>query len=328
MQVGTSADRNVTVKNIGTGTLTGAATTTQPFSIASGGSYSLGSNQSQDVTVRYAPQAAGVNTGTVTFTGGGGASVVLAGSALSGSGSSGSGSSGSGSSALPGLSWESSAGALQSPFVASAGYISQPVETMSPSTGGQATYDFQITNAGNYTISAIVNAPTNGANSFYVNVDAQPTDPTMIWDLPVASSNTNAVVSWRGTGSDGDNEFSPKVFYLSAGVHKLIIRGREANAQLGKITISPAATQPLSLESTEGSLQSPFVASAGYISQPVETLSPSTGGQATYDFQITKAGNYTISAHRERPDQWCELVLCQRRCPTNQPDDDLGYSGR
>ena len=32
-----------------------------------------------------------------------------------------------------------------------------------------------------------------------------------------------------------------KIFSLSAGVHKLIIRGREAGTQLGKITISPAA---------------------------------------------------------------------------------------
>jgi hypothetical protein len=61
----------------------------------------------------------------------------------------------------------------------------------------------------------------------------------MIWDLPVSSSFTNAVVSWRGNGTDGNNQFSPKVFSLSAGAHKLIIRGREANVQLGKITIIP-----------------------------------------------------------------------------------------
>ena len=251
VQVGASADRNLTVQNIGTGTLVGAATTTQPFSIVSGGSYSLGSNQSQVVTVRYAPQAAGVNTGTVTFTGGGGASVALTGSALAGSGSP--------RGPLPGLSFESTAGVLQTPFVASAGYISQPVETLSPSTGGQATYDFQITAAGNYTISALVNAQNNGANSFYVNVDAQPTDPTMIWDIPVVSGFTNAVVSWRGTGTDGNNQFSPKVFSLSAGVHRLIIRGREANVQLGKITISPVATppQPISFESTAGLASDP-----------------------------------------------------------------------
>ena len=142
---------------------------------------------------------------------------------------------------LPGLSWESTAGVIQSPFTESGGYVSQPVETKDPSAGGQATYDFEITAAGNYTISANVNSPNVGANSFYVNVDAQPTDPTMIWDVPIGSGPTSVGVSWRGSGTDVDNEFSPKIFSLSAGVHKLIIRGREAGTQLGKITISPAA---------------------------------------------------------------------------------------
>jgi hypothetical protein len=239
VQAGTSADKKVTVKNVGTGTLIGTATTAQPFSIVSGASYSLASNQSQDVTVRYAPQTSGIKYETVTFTGGGGASTALAGSAFAASGSSS-----SGPSVLPGLSWESTSGSIQTPFVTSAGYVSQPIETSSPSAGGQATYDFEISAAGSYTISAIVQAQTDGANSFYVNVDAQPTDPTMIWDLALVSSPTNAVVSWRGTGSPDNNEFSPKIFVLSAGGHKLIIRGREANTQLGKITISPAGAQP------------------------------------------------------------------------------------
>jgi hypothetical protein len=34
-------------------------------------------------------------------------------------------------------------------------------------------------------------------------------------------------------------QFAPKVFNLSAGTHRLIIRGREGNVQLGQITIAP-----------------------------------------------------------------------------------------
>jgi hypothetical protein len=117
--------------------------------------------------------------------------------------------------------------------VASAGYVSQPIETSSPSAGAQATYDFQISATGNYTISAIVQAPTEAANSFYVNVDAQPTDPTMIWDLPLVSSPTNAVVSWRGTGSPDNNEFSRRSFTCPP-VHKLIIRGRKPTRNSAK----------------------------------------------------------------------------------------------
>ena len=233
MQLGTSANKKITVANIGGSSLIGTATTTQPFAVVSGSNYSLGSDQSQEVTVRYTPEPAGVHNGTVTFTGGGGASLALSGSALSDSASQ--------PAVLP-LSFESTAGSIRTPFAATAGYVSQSVETSSPSAGGQATYDFEISAAGNYTISAIVLAPTDGSNSFYINIDSQPTDPTMIWDLPLANSPTAAMVSWRGAGSPTDNEFLPKSFNLSPGVHKLIIRGREANTRLGKITISPSIT--------------------------------------------------------------------------------------
>lgn len=71
-----------TVQNIGGGTLAGnASVPSAPFSIVSGGSYSLGAGASQVVTVRYAPTAAGSASQTVTFTGGGGASASVSGTA-------------------------------------------------------------------------------------------------------------------------------------------------------------------------------------------------------------------------------------------------------
>ena len=90
----------------------------------------------------------------------------------------------------------------------------------------------------------LFNNPNDGQNSFYVNIDSEPTDPLMIWDIPVCSALTSATVSWRGTGN-GDpasSQYSPKSFYLSAGTHQLIILGREANTTLG--TISIAARPP------------------------------------------------------------------------------------
>jgi hypothetical protein len=68
--VGSSADRTFVVKNAGTGTLTGEAKTAAPFSIASGGAYSLTAGQTQTVTVRFSPTAAGAVVSDVTFTGG------------------------------------------------------------------------------------------------------------------------------------------------------------------------------------------------------------------------------------------------------------------
>src|SRR5437660_6895716 len=65
IQVNTSRDSSFTVQNLGAGTLAGAATVAAPFSIISGGIYSLGANQSQTVTVRYSPDTTGSNSQSV-----------------------------------------------------------------------------------------------------------------------------------------------------------------------------------------------------------------------------------------------------------------------
>jgi hypothetical protein len=89
-------------------------------------------------------------------------------------------------------------------------------------------------------ISTVVNAPSESANSFYVNIDGEPTDPTMIWDIPVTTGFTNRLVSWRGKGNSSNSQYVPIVFTLSAGTHQVIVRGREANTQLKTITLSIA----------------------------------------------------------------------------------------
>ena len=142
-----------------------------------------------------------------------------------------------------GLTFAANTGTISAPFVASNGTISQSVTT-GVTNGGQAVYTFDIVNAGNYLVSAMVIAPSLSQNSFYVNIDAEPTDPLMIWDIPVSTGLTSQTVSWRGNGNGNpaSAEYIPKVFALSAGTHRLIIRGHEANTTLG--TISIAATPP------------------------------------------------------------------------------------
>jgi len=225
-----------TVANAGGGVLTGMVSVAAPFQIVSGGTYSLGSNQSQTVTIQFNPAAAGSFSQTVTFTGGSGASASVSGLA---------------DVLQSGASLNPANGTVLAPFtVANAGslaatnaYISQAVTTDLPGSG-EAVCGFNITSAGNYTLSAWINAPSDAANSLYVNVDGQPTDPTMIWDIPVTAGFTNQLVSWRGTGSYTNNQFVPKVFSLTAGVHQLIVRGRESNTQLGTITLTPYVAPP------------------------------------------------------------------------------------
>ena len=213
------------VQNAGAGTLAGVATVigaTNVYSITPGqSSYSLGAGTSQSVTVRCI--AATTNDGAIIrFTGGGGVDVPITNHAQ-----------------LPlGLSFAAGSGIITAPFALAGGYLSQAVAT-SATTGGQAVYSFTITNAGNYTVSASVNAPSTAANSLYVNIDAQPTDPTMIWDIPVTTGFVNQTVSWRGSGTDTNSQYTPAIFAnLSAGTHQLIIVGREAGVQLGQITIA------------------------------------------------------------------------------------------
>jgi PKD repeat protein len=67
----------------GGGTLSGSATVPAPFSIVSGGTYSLTANAAQAVVMRYSPTAAGTNNATVTFTGGAGATPPMIGAAYS-----------------------------------------------------------------------------------------------------------------------------------------------------------------------------------------------------------------------------------------------------
>jgi Bacterial Ig domain/Fibronectin type III domain len=142
-----------------------------------------------------------------------------------------------------GLTFAADSGAISAPFVATNGTVFQTVTT-DVTNGGLAVYSFDVVNAGNYLVSAMINAPAEGENSIYVNIDAEPTDPLMIWDIPVTTGLTSRTVSWRGNGTSdpASAQYSPKVFTLSAGTHQLIIRGREANTILG--TISIAATPP------------------------------------------------------------------------------------
>jgi hypothetical protein len=142
-------------------------------------------------------------------------------------------------------------GIFTAPFGDSGGTLSQPLAT-DVTDGGLAVGSFNIAQTGNYLVTAMVIAPSLSQNTFYVNIDAEPTDPLMIWDIPVSSTLTSRTVSWRGNGN-GDpqsDQYIPKMFALAAGPHQIYIRGRDANATVGQITIvavPPGPTLSISL---------------------------------------------------------------------------------
>jgi hypothetical protein len=145
----------------------------------------------------------------------------------------------------PGLTFPASAGTVKTPFVLTNDCLYQPdIKTELNEDGGKAIYNFTITNAGEYVIHAVVNAPGEDSNSFFLNIDAQPEDPLCIWDIDVTSGFEERIVNWRGDGAADSDQFAPKRFKLAAGKHQLIIIGREPETQLKSLSIRPAPAEP------------------------------------------------------------------------------------
>lgn len=128
---------------------------------------------------------------------------------------------------------------VSAPFVLKDEAVSQPAQT-EVAGGGKAVFTFSVPKDGNYVIHALVNAPDEDSNSFFLNIDGQPEDPLMIWDMEVTKGFEERIVSWRGGGDSGSDEFAPKIFKLTAGEHKLNIVGREP-AQLKSVSIHLSA---------------------------------------------------------------------------------------
>lgn len=133
--------------------------------------------------------------------------------------------------ATPGVvTLQASAAVVTAPMMLKDGALTQAEhEELTLAAGGKAVFDFRVATAGTYAIHALVNAPSDLANSFFVNIDAPPEDPLSVWDIEPTSGFEERVVSWRGTGDAENNEFKPKHFKLTAGAHKLILVGREAS---------------------------------------------------------------------------------------------------
>lgn len=234
IMIGTTNNLTFMVQNFGSGTLVGTSSVpSSAFSTTSGQVYSLTNGQSSVVTVQFSPKVAGATNQTVTFTGGGDATALVSGVAVL--------------PPVPGsLTFEAEAGSPTAPFIIAGGYIYQTSET-SVTAGGRAIYNFTITNAGDYVIQALVNAPGEGANSFFVNIDAEPQEPYMTWQIPVTTGFERLIVNWQGNGTWDNPEFGRKVFNLTAGSHQLIIRGREANTQLDHLGLVKLVSPPRNL---------------------------------------------------------------------------------
>ena len=98
-----------------------------------------------------------------------------------------------------------------------------------------------LLNSGDYEIAALVDWANDSSNSFFAAVDVEPTTSN-IWTGALTTDLQSRPVTWG-------NEVTPHVFTLTAGRHSLIVRGREANAKLGRITITSVSSPTVSWRS-------------------------------------------------------------------------------
>jgi hypothetical protein len=138
---------------------------------------------------------------------------------------------------------EAETGLITPPFVVTNGYVVQAVGT-NLAASGRATYDITISQPGGYVILATVSSPEH-ASSLAINIDAEPTAPTMIWDIPASQEFTNRTVTWRGDGTTTNAVPRRTVFNLTPGPHQIIIHGGDAGgARLDRFTVARIPAPP------------------------------------------------------------------------------------
>lgn len=183
-----------------------------------------------------------------------------------------------------GLTFNARDGEIVEPFVIVDEQVRQTVLTTDSANGGQASYRFTIEESGEYLVRVMVDAPSTASNSFFVNVDGDPSS-TMIWDV----QPTNGL-DWRYVSMREDSlpeTYKPAhIYQLEAGTHILIVRGREANASLfsfeivpsAGVTPTPSATASLTPTNTHTQIPSPTETPS-----PTNTATPAPNYYCTPD---------------------------------------------
>jgi len=211
VKVGNTATQTVVVENIGQGTLTGSASVSAPFSITGNDDYALVNGATTNIAVVYTPTTPGVQSGTVSFTGGGLATASANGVAYTNQ---------------TGYDWVARGGTLNG-FTITGNYITQSSE-YSEVPNVYALYGFEVATNGTYYIKANVQATSSGSDSLFVNVDSIPTTPFFIWDvIPVTTGFQDRYIGARGEGTFDNPSYPTNFFNLSAGEHKLFIYVQE-----------------------------------------------------------------------------------------------------
>jgi hypothetical protein len=230
---GQSSNYSFTVANTGGGTLTGFVVPAGAWTCAST-NFSVESNSTATVTLTYSPTVM-AESASIVFTNT--ATAVAQSVAVSGDLAY----------VQPAITWAATNGIIRSPFSANGSNLVYGATTTDPSLAGQAIYFITVPSTGDYTLQGLVNAPQAGIKSCFVAFDAPPTTPDNIWDVvpPYTSGFEWRIASWRGaTGTFDNDQYTPKVFTLSAGVHTVYVYGRENGWQVQAFTLQSQSSPP------------------------------------------------------------------------------------
>jgi hypothetical protein len=106
---------------------------------------------------------------------------------------------------------------------------------------GPSVVNFNLPVAGKVTLTGSVWAPTDGNNSFYIDMDNDPgTDETKAWHLDINTGYASQTARW-GTYDNPSAYADPKVWTLAAGNHVLYLRQRESGTliQSAVLNVTP-----------------------------------------------------------------------------------------
>lgn len=239
IKVGATSDLTVDVANIGTGTLSGTATESSTEASLLNASYSV-TDTPHTVTIRAAPTATGHIAGTVSFSGGGGATLnfeMLAYDDVA-------------DTTLPIVVTLATEAAVKSPVVvvdAATDYISQAGVTtygINPNNGW-FVFSFAVPSTDDYIFYLDgLFAANEFENGLHWRIDAEPTAPDYIMDTPISASEQNNVKMSRRAGATEAtyeaNLNNPEIVNLTAGTHVFYGRGRDADTGMTQIRIVSA----------------------------------------------------------------------------------------
>jgi len=142
---------------------------------------------------------------------------------------------------LPGEEVEAEDGVIETPMNISGDgtyvYLGGSTEHV-----GSVNFTFNIQQAGEYRIEALVNDQNSGEyNSFYVGLDREPAQNNnyYAYDTPIEAGFQWDNVSLRSTGSYSNPGSDPMNWTLSVGLHNFTFWGREVDCWLDKIKLIP-----------------------------------------------------------------------------------------